>query len=176
MILDLDPHLVIVQSQQQFDGLIIGVFQRIGYQIADRDAEGEWVAIDHQTRFNSRIDLSFDPVIDHIPTTWKYRNKTELGLRLQANQCEWCGTQQGPFEVHHIRKLSDLNGKSIWEKHMIARQRKTMVLCKQCHVDLHAGRLNEAPKLARENRRAGYAERCLSGSEGSSVKPILATA
>ena len=84
--------------------------------------------------------------LDHPPTTWQYRNKTELGQRLRANECEWCGTRQGSFEVHHIRKLKDLEGKSIWERHMIARRRKTMVLCKHCHVDLHAGRLSEATK------------------------------
>ena len=46
------------------------------------------------------------------------------------------------LEVHHVRKLKDLKGKKWWEKQMIARQRKTMVLCKRCHVDLHTGKLD----------------------------------
>jgi hypothetical protein len=108
--------------------------------------------------------------VDAIPNTWPYRSRTELGQRLRAHQCEWCETQEGPIEVHHVRKLSDLKGKSGWERQMIARQRKTMVLCRKCHVDLHAGRLQEARK-PREDRRAGYAEGYMSGSEGSSVKP-----
>jgi group II intron reverse transcriptase/maturase len=77
---------------------------------------------------------------------WLHHGPTELGQRLRANQCEWCGTQEGPIEVHHVRKLKELRGKAEWEQQMIRRQRKTMVLCKQCHLDLHAGRLTEANK------------------------------
>jgi hypothetical protein len=81
--------------------------------------------------------------VDLKPNVWTYRSRTELGQRLSANQCEWCDDQTGPFEVHHVRKMKDLKGKAEWEILMIARQRKTMVLCKRCHVDLHAGRLSE---------------------------------
>jgi group II intron reverse transcriptase/maturase len=112
--------------------------------------------------------------VDLKPNTWLYRRQTELGQRLRAQQCEWCGTRQGPIEVHHVRKLKDLKGKDAWERQMIARQRKTMVLCKECHVELHAGRLSEAKKL-KEDRRAGHAERCTSGSEGRAVKPDMVT-
>ena len=112
--------------------------------------------------------------IDLRPNTWKYRGRTELGERLRAHQCEWCGTQEGPIEVHHVRKLRDLKGKALWEREMIARQRKTLVLCKECHVELHAGKLSEAKK-PRESWRAGYLETRMSGSEGSSVKPDVAT-
>ena len=111
--------------------------------------------------------------VDNQPNTWVFRGRTELGQRLEANQCEWCGTQTGRMEVHHVRKLKDLQGKALWERIMIERRRKTMVLCHRCHVDLHAGRLTEATKRS-ENRRAGYMETCTSGSEGSSVKPVTA--
>lgn len=84
--------------------------------------------------------------VDLKPSTRQLRATSELGQRLSAQTCEWCGTREGPMEVHHVRKLSDLKGKAVWEIHMIARRRKTMVLCKQCHVDLHAGRLSEATK------------------------------
>lgn len=127
------------------------------------------------TRQLERKTISFGPDLDSIPSEWRYRTKTELGQRLQANECEWCGTRQGPIEVHHVRKLKNLAGKSAWERDMIARRRKTLILCKRCHVELHAGRLTESTKKPRENWRAGYAERCLSGSEGSSVKPGMAT-
>jgi group II intron reverse transcriptase/maturase len=83
---------------------------------------------------------------DDIPHTWKFIGHTELGQRLRAGKCEWCGTEEPPFEVHHVRKLKDLKGKNSWEQQMIARQRKTMVLCRTCHVDLHAGRLTLATK------------------------------
>ena len=103
-------------------------------------------ALVSSTKQLARKKVSFDENLDRIPSTWQYRSKTQLGQRLLANECEWCGTGEAPFEVHHVRKLKDLRGKTVWERHMIARQRKTLVLCKKCHVDLHAGRLSEATK------------------------------
>jgi group II intron reverse transcriptase/maturase len=98
------------------------------------------------TRQLERKKIAFNEDVDRIPSTWHYRNKTELGQRMRANECEWCGTRQGPIEVHHVRRLKDLKGKSVWDHHMLARRRKTLVLCKRCHVELHAGRLSEATK------------------------------
>ena len=57
---------------------------------------------------------------------------------------------------------------------MIERRRKTMVLCVECHRELHAGTLSEKKKMLRKTRRAGYLERGKSGSEGVSVKPNVA--
>jgi group II intron reverse transcriptase/maturase len=84
--------------------------------------------------------------VDYLPYTWKYHSHSELGLRLMAQECEWCGTKDGPMEVHHVRKLKDLKGKQLWEQHMISRRRKTMILCRPCHRKLHAGTLNEQNK------------------------------
>ena len=86
---------------------------------------------------------------DIIPNTQKYKARTELGRRLLAQTCEWCGTQQGQIEVHHVRKLGNLKGKAMWERHMIERRRKTMVLCVECHDELHAGKLGEKKKSSR---------------------------
>ena len=83
------------------------------------------------------------------PTTWALTSqRSELIHRLNADKCEYCGTEQPPFEVHHVKKLADLKKKkhlNMWEKVMIARQRKTLVLCakrpESCHNLLHAGKL-----------------------------------
>lgn len=84
--------------------------------------------------------------IDNIQNT-SYKGRNSLIMRLQANACEWCGNTEGPFEVHHVKKLKDLKGKKKWEQHMIARKRKTLVLCARgkgnnCHVKLHNGELD----------------------------------
>jgi len=84
--------------------------------------------------------------VDYLPYWWQFRTPTELGQRLNANQCEWCGTTEGKMEVHHVRRLRDLKGKSVWEVEMIGRQRKTLVLCRVCHDALHAGKLTEATR------------------------------
>ncbi len=119
-----------------------------------RDGKIKEYALVASSKQIERKEVTYGEV-DVIPSTWKFRGRTELGRRLRAHQCEWCGTGEGSMEVHHVRKLKDLKGKKAWERQMIARRRKTMVLCKKCHVDLHAGRLNEATRQ-RENRRAGY--------------------
>lgn len=85
--------------------------------------------------------------VDQKPNTYKYRSRNELGQRLLAGQCEWCGSQNPPIEVHHVRKLRDLKGRAVWEQVMIQRQRKTLVLCGQCHDALHAGRLSEKNRI-----------------------------
>ncbi len=91
--------------------------------------------------------------LDLKPDTYRYMARTELGQRLLANECEWCASREGLMEVHHVRKLADLSGKAMWEQRMIARQRKTMVLCEKCHDDLHAGRLGEATTKGRLESR-----------------------
>jgi len=108
------------------------------------DREKTYELISSPKQLKQTIVSYRDP--DVIPHTWRFRNHTELGQRLLAQECEWCGTREGNMEVHHVRKLKDLKGKSFWEQRMIARRRKTMVLCRQCHVDLHAGRLRPKGK------------------------------
>jgi hypothetical protein len=77
----------------------------------------------------------------------RYRtDRTELIKRLLADKCERCGSTVD-VEVHHIRALRDLNAKGQgekpwWVQIMAARQRKTLVVCRTCHMDIHHGRSN----------------------------------
>lgn len=117
------------------------------FVIRQRKQDG---SIREYTLFSSTRQLNREKVtnwtVDRIPYTWQYRQPSELGQRLNANQCEWCGTQEGKMEVHHVRRLRDLKGKALWEIQMIGKQRKTMVLCPICHKALHAGKLTEATR------------------------------
>ena len=95
------------------------------------------------------IPLTWDiqaPIEDQ-PQRQPWGQRSELERRLLAQVCEICGTTYltDQIEVHHIRALKDLNTsegreKPLWVKIMAARHRKTLVLCRTCHVDLHAGR------------------------------------
>src|SRR3954453_18851331 len=71
--------------------------------------------------------------------------RTELLQRLQADRCEICESRDG-VQVHHIRKLADLQRRGrtldLYERVMAGRRRKTLVLCRKCHADVHAGRLD----------------------------------
>ena len=62
--------------------------------------------------------------------------------RLNANKCELCGKENVEYEIHHVNKLKNLKGKQIWEKTMLARRRKTLVLCKECHYQIHGRKLS----------------------------------
>jgi group II intron reverse transcriptase/maturase len=71
-------------------------------------------------------------------------SRSELEKRLLAQTCELCGSQEN-IQVHHIRALKDLHrpgraAKPAWVQVMAARQRKTLVVCRSCHADIHAGR------------------------------------
>ncbi len=80
------------------------------------------------------VDKMLSPQIRH----------TEIVKRLLADQCEVCGSAHD-VEVHHVHRLANLQVKGrralpLWMKMMSARRRKTLVLCRKCHHDLHAGR------------------------------------
>jgi hypothetical protein len=82
-------------------------------------------------------------LIDHSPVLVTTKGN-ELIHRLLAERCELCGATER-LEVHHIRKLADLkkpgrNDKPAWVQIMAKRRRKTLVLCRACHLDTHAGR------------------------------------
>lgn len=89
-----------------------------------------------------RKDINYYVDVDNVTDKRIYLGRTSLIQRLEANKCELCGADNVPIEIHHVRKLKDLQGKKFWEQFMIARRRKTLALCHKCHVDLHNGRLD----------------------------------
>lgn len=79
---------------------------------------------------------------DRTPDRLTYPRR-ELVTRLRRGRCELC-EQPGPMEVHHIRKLADLDNlqPAPWNKAMAKRRRKTLVVCGTCHDHIHAQRPN----------------------------------
>jgi hypothetical protein len=70
--------------------------------------------------------------------------RTEVVQRLLNNTCE-IGGMVGEVEIQHIRKLADLKRpgqqeKPLWIRIMAARKRKTLVVCHECHVNIHHNR------------------------------------
>lgn len=83
-------------------------------------------------------------VINDQPTKLIWNHRSEVVQRLLAQKCELCGSTEN-IEVHHVRKLSDLQHQGSktppeWKRRMIARRRKTLVVCQSCHEDIHYGR------------------------------------
>lgn len=65
-------------------------------------------------------------------------SRSPFEARLKTKVCELCGsTDAKHYEIHHVHKVKDLKGKEKWERVMIAKRRKTMVLCRECHRKIH---------------------------------------
>ena len=80
--------------------------------------------------------------VDEIYNPIKHLSRSEITERLNAEECEYFRKTGGYFEVHHVRKMTDIKeGKELWEKVMIARNRKKIILCIECHDLQHAGKL-----------------------------------
>ncbi len=86
---------------------------------------------------------------DQLPNVNKYSGRNGIVKRLMANKCEICGTDDTDksYEVYHVRKLKDLKKKykdkkpPFWVEMMVSRNRKTLVLCEECHSKLHKNKL-----------------------------------
>ena len=83
-------------------------------------------------------------VITDLAPTLATVKGNELIHRLLAGRCELCESRVG-LQVHHIRKLADLDKpgrpeRPGWVRLMAMRKRKTLVVCEACHQDIHAGR------------------------------------
>ena len=123
---------------------------RVGFQIRVERGKGKkplvatWGGI--SLKWSTQTTLN-----DHPFRIWNQR--TEIVERLLAEECELCGSRED-VEVHHIRALKDLRKKGRgekppWVQVMAARQRKTLVVCRECHVGakgIHPGRY-DGPRL-----------------------------
>ncbi|PGM50799.1 group II intron reverse transcriptase/maturase [Bacillus cereus] len=80
--------------------------------------------------------------LDLIPDTKYVLSETKLSDRIKAEQCELCGKSNTTIHMHHVKRLKDIKNKpskSFLEKRMVSRNRKTIALCKECHVKRHKG-------------------------------------
>jgi len=79
---------------------------------------------------------SSDTKIEYTERKLTSRNSFES--RLARKYCELCKTRiADKFEIHHVPKLKDLNGKEEWEQVMLKKRRKTLVVCENCHKSIH---------------------------------------
>lgn len=75
----------------------------------------------------------------------RWEKRSELLTRLLNDECELCGAQ-GDVEVHHVNKVATIRRKwqgrkqkPQWVEFMIARNRKTIVVCPACHRNISYG-------------------------------------
>lgn len=112
-----------------------------------KDGKGGW-CIAYETKTGSKrmyfakyVDCkktkTFSDVITNAAVIHR-ANTTTFESRLKAKCCELCGTTQSShYEIHHVNKVKNLKGKSSWERVMIAKRRKTLAVCRECHCKIH---------------------------------------
>lgn len=83
--------------------------------------------------------IEYQSKVDRIRDYTYLGARNSLEARLRANRCELCGAEgEGyTFEIHHVNKVKNLKGKQYWERAMLSRQRKTLVVCRECHEKIH---------------------------------------
>lgn len=118
-----------------------------------KDGQGKW-AIPYQTKDGTKrcyfakfrdCKDSRNPT-DYIksPAIIFANSRNTFENRLKAKRCELCGsTESDYYEIHHVHKVKDLKGRLWWEVAMIAKRRKTLVVCRECHYKIHNRVLNE---------------------------------
>lgn len=76
-------------------------------------------------------NAQFDVDYDKLPQTM-YVPYPSLVERLKDGRCELCD-KDGKVVMHHVRTLTKLKGNNEWEKLMLQRHRKTLVVCEDCN-------------------------------------------
>jgi RNA-directed DNA polymerase len=100
-------------------------FDFLGYTFRPRRSKNRW----------GKYFVNFSPAASAEATRDFRRKLRRWHLHTRMAKCE----------VHHIRKLADLNRpgqreKPLWVRRMAARRRKTLVVCQPCHEDMHRER------------------------------------
>jgi group II intron reverse transcriptase/maturase len=130
-----------------------------------RPLVARWGGIPLKWRMTATLD-------DQPPRVWSTRS--ELLDRLLADTCELCGSHEA-VEVHHIRKLADLQRKGhgqkpAWVRRMAIRQRKTLVVCRKHHEDIQYGRCSWRTVAKHDTGELGARKRGIPSSAGGRRK------
>ena len=138
------------------------IIDKYGIEVLRKDGTGtrKVIGIKYETQngtqtltyFNESLTKKDKPLTNISDVVCKVKEgHSQLIDRLNANKCELCGKtgSSNEFEVHHVRKLKDVKMKYAkrgsrvpsWVLQMCKMNRKTLILCKKCHADLHNGNI-----------------------------------
>ena len=124
--------------------------EQTALRLRNGDRLGLWYEGRHERRFMPMFRLAdvrpaqTSAHVDRQPlAVMHFASRTDIVDKLRARVCQSCAAEDAPMEVHHVRKMSDMQGTTLWTQVKAARTRKRIVLCRDCHVAHHAGRLQE---------------------------------
>lgn len=92
--------------------------------------------IKYATFYNNGFTKSKKPMEaneDIIPNYAELYRPKELYKRFKKQKCELCGKEDTNVKVHQVASLKDLNNNFEWEMIMKNKNRKTLIVCNECH-------------------------------------------
>ena len=84
----------------------------------------------------ARQQPSKDAACDNLPNLFVTPYPT-LAERLIERKCELCGATNVDTVMYQVRKLTELEPNTEWNKLMLKKWRKTLVVCKCCNKKIH---------------------------------------
>ncbi len=101
-------------------------------QYSDRNGKNRVVTLYKESFKRRELDNKY--WIDEHPQL-PYISKPSLVNRLKNEVCEKCGNTDN-LQMHHVRKLSELDKDRVIDKIMLSKRRKTIALCKNCFSNI----------------------------------------
>ena len=90
----------------------------------------------YATFYNGRFTKSKRPMKakeDIIPDYAELYKPRELYKRFKKQKCELCGKENTDVKVHQVASIKNLSNKFEWEILMKNKNRKTLIVCNECH-------------------------------------------
>lgn len=126
---------------------LAGKHKTTARQIRNKFKDGKKWSVPYQTtkgekrcKFASYMDCKKANTFDDVIIDYTLRHgssRNTFDKRLSAKVCELCGKTNISLEIHHVNKVKNLKGKEKWEIIMIAKRRKTLAVCHECHYRIH---------------------------------------
>lgn len=112
-------------------------FQKNGaFSVPYKTKAGEKTVVFYNQGFRC-MKYAMGEFVDQTPEYARLNRPGELFFRFKSGKCDLCGTHSKDVMVHQVSSLKGLTGKSRWELVMLEKHRKTLIVCRDCHKEIH---------------------------------------
>lgn len=84
-----------------------------------------------------KVKYPLGKYVDIVPEYEQMNKPKELFYRYKAGICETCGAYASDVKVYQVRSIADLDANTAWGATMKAKNRKTLVVCRECYDKIH---------------------------------------
>ena len=112
-------------------------FQKNGaFSVPYKTKAGERTVVFYNQGFRC-MKYAMGEFVDQTPEYARLNRPGELFFRFKSGKCDLCGTHSKDVMVHQVSSLKGLTGKSRWELVMLEKHRKALIVCRDCHKEIH---------------------------------------